>query len=196
VQVNVEDRLDWSNVADWERLGLDLMAQGRLLAMDWLLAGCCEERELIQAKAVRVLVRLAALEIADCREELRRRRRRGLRNDQLCISTLGRMTEALDGAHADLLGAGDSKAYMIQAVSAAKALRAEGLLGWFRYGPCAGLLLVAQLILEQRCFDFGTIDDLQHLTWCAKEIPFGEEPFEAGRGGAFAEAFERFKEGR
>lgn len=192
MDVNAEDKLEWADHADWERLGLDLMAQGRMLAMDWLVAGSREEKEVIKERGLRVIMRLATLEIADCREELYRRRLRGLRNDQLCISTLGRMTDALDGAHADLLAGGDGLAYTIQALTAAKALKCEGLLGWFRYGPHAGLLLVARLLLEQQSFDFSVTDDLQTLTWCAEEIPFGTEPLSAVDDGSFAAMYRGF----
>lgn len=86
------------------------------------------------------------------------------------------MADALDGAYADFLAGGDGRAHLAQAFTAANVLRSEGLLCWFRYGPYAGLQLVAGLLAEQRVFDFGVVDDLQTLAWCTREIPAHEMP--------------------
>lgn len=166
----------WADPSDREKLGLGLMDEGRVLALDWLIAGSQEERRRVEAKALRLFVRLAAIEVVDAREEFARRRQRARRNDQLVIGTLGRMADALDAAHADFLAGGDGRAHVAQALTAANVLRAEGLLGWFSYGPYAGLQLVAGLLAEQRAFDFGVVDDLQTLAWCTREIPAHEMP--------------------
>ena len=188
-------RLSWSERLDREEIGLNLMAAGRSLAMEWLLAATAVEKHAIEGRVTRLLVRLATLEVADCRDELLRKRRQGARLDQLCISTLGRMSDALDGAHGDYLAGGDGKAYVWQAICAAKSIMAEGLAYWYSAGPMAGLLLIADLLDRQTVFDFGIIDDLQAMSWVCREIPMHADPL-GPEGKTFRDLYQAFVSGQ
>lgn len=49
----------WTDPSGREELGLGLMDAGRVLALDWLIAESPEEKRRVEAKALRLFVRLA-----------------------------------------------------------------------------------------------------------------------------------------